>query len=284
MTDAATLTLLDPAALEPLRTLALPRAGLDNLLPRQFLIATVRAERLAPAVLRGKQLCHDAADLRMARDRYLGCAVCHMDGGGDGRVWDFAHRGEGLRHTPSLLGRGGLLQGPLHWSANFDEVQDFEHDIREAFGGSGYLDSARLAGGPLGPPKAGLSPELDALAAYLATLDRARPSPWRNPDGTPTAAGERGRAVFHRADVGCAACHAPPRYTDYRLPAPGSAPATPSAPGDWVSPQGFLLHDVGTLKPTSGRRLDDTLKGLDTPSLLGLWENPPSCTTAPRPP
>jgi hypothetical protein len=34
------------------------------------------------------------------------------------------------------------------------------------------------------------------------------------------------------------------------------------------------LHDVGTLKTGSGQRLADTLRGLDTPSLLGVWEKP----------
>jgi hypothetical protein len=30
---------------------------------------------------------------------------------------------------------------------------------------------------------------------------------------------------------------------------------------------------VGTLKPASGKRLNDTLRGLDTPTLKGIWEN-----------
>ena len=27
----------------------------------------------------------------------------------------------------------------MHWTGNFDEIQDFEHDIRSHFGGSGLL-------------------------------------------------------------------------------------------------------------------------------------------------
>jgi hypothetical protein len=32
-------------------------------------------------------------------------------------------------------------QGPLHWTANFDEVQDFEHGMRSAFGGTGFMSA-----------------------------------------------------------------------------------------------------------------------------------------------
>ncbi len=60
----------------------------------------------------------------------MSCASCHNDGGGDGRVWDLTGMGEGLRNTVSLRGKGGMAHGFLHWSANFDEVQDFEGQIR----------------------------------------------------------------------------------------------------------------------------------------------------------
>jgi hypothetical protein len=92
--------------------------------------SAVGAEKLAADVLDGKQLFYDARDPRMARDGYLSCATCHDDGGHDGRVWDFTSLGEGLRNTIRLRGRGGIKQGYLHWSANFDEGQDFEGQIR----------------------------------------------------------------------------------------------------------------------------------------------------------
>lgn len=96
-------------------------------------------EKLDPEVLLGKQVFYDAEDERMGQDGYISCAACHIDGFEDGRVWDFTDRGEGLRNTTSLLGKRGMGQGRLHWSANFDEVQDFEHDIRGPFGGAGFL-------------------------------------------------------------------------------------------------------------------------------------------------
>jgi len=36
-----------------------------------------------------------------------------------------------------------------------------------------------------------------------------------------------------------------------------------------------LLHDVGTLRDSSGQRLNGPLLGIDTPTLLGLWDTAP---------
>lgn len=214
------------------------------------------AEKLPAEVLAGKVIFYDASDLRMGLDGYISCAACHLDGFEDGQVWDFTDRGEGLRNTTSLLGKRGVGQGPLHWSANFDEVQDFEHDIRNAFGGTGFLPDEVFNEGTrnttLGDAKAGLSPELDALSAYVTSLERVPASPHRAPDGLLTREGWRGREVFQRA--GCPACHAGPDFTD-------------STSG--------VRHDVGTLQATSGQRLGGTLDGLDTPTLRGVWQTAP---------
>jgi cytochrome c peroxidase len=207
---------------------------------------------------------HSSRDPRMSRTRYLSCASCHMDGEADGLTWDFTQRGEGLRSTIPLRGRGGAAHGPMHWSANFDEVQDFEHDIRAGQGGTGFLPDALFHVGTrdttLGDPKAGLSPELDALAAYVASLERFGRSPHRRDgDAAWEASRARGEAIFRDATVGCAGCHAGSRYTDSAL-APDGTPA---------------LHDVGTLGAGSGSRLGGALIGLDTPTLRGLWSSAP---------
>jgi DNA-binding beta-propeller fold protein YncE len=219
-------------------------------------VVVSHAEKLPATVLSGKQIFYDAGDTRMTKDGYISCAACHLDGFEDGRVWDFTDRGEGLRNTTSLLGKRGTGQGRLHWSANFDEIQDFEHDIRNAFGGSGFMTDEAFAEGTrgttLGDPKAGVSPELDALSDYVSSLDRVDPSPFRNPDGTLTQEGWRGRAIFQSA--GCPECHGGADFTD--------------------SPSG-VLHDVGTLQATSGKRLNGPLEGLDTPTLRGVWETAP---------
>lgn len=219
-------------------------------------ISTVAAEPLPPQVFLGKQIFYNAEDQRMNHDSYLSCASCHLDGGSDGRTWDFTDRGEGLRNTITLLGRSGPGQGRVHWTANFDEIQDFEHDIRGPFDGDGFMSNAAFNAGtrntPLGDRKAGFSPELDALAAYVGSLTNVPPSPYRNQDGSLTADGVAGKALFQ--SLGCAACHSGNQFTD-------------SATG--------VLHDVGTLKPSSGQRLGQPLTGLDTPTLKGLWEAQP---------
>jgi cytochrome c peroxidase len=225
-------------------------------LPRLGQISTVAAETLAPDVLRGKQIFYNAADTRMSRDGYLSCAACHLDGGHDGRVWDFTDRGEGLRNTTALTGGAGDALAPLHWTGNFDEVQDFENDVRQFFGGTGFMANADLALGtralPLGDPKRGVSADLGALAAYLNSLSDPGFSPLRQADGALTAGAVAGRALFN--SLGCQSCHSGSRFSD-------------SATG--------ARHDVGTLKPSSGNRSGGPLDGLDTPSLIGLWATAP---------
>lgn len=243
-------------SLTVLETDALFRSGSVNV-PGSS-IATTSSEPLSPQVLAGKRIFYRASDPRMSAEGYLSCASCHLDGGHDGRVWDFTGRGEGLRNTTTLLGRGGMGHGNVHWSGNFDEIQDFENDIRNAFGGSGFMSDADFAAtsAPLGAAKAGRSASLDALAAYVGSLAaQSLPrSPHRNSDGSATALGLQGADIFQRE--GCSSCHAGAHYTDSSR---GAA----------------LLHDVGTLRTTSGQRLGTTLTGIDTPTLLGAFATAP---------
>lgn len=229
-------------------------------------IITVGKEPLAPEVLLGKQVFYRSRDPRMSRTSYLSCASCHLDGEGDNLVWDFTDRGEGLRNTIPLTGRAGAAHGPLHWSANFDEVQDFEHDIRGPMGGLGFLPDDIFHEGSrdttLGDTKAGLSPELDALAAYVSSLAAFGVSPYRSDDPAFLDARSKGSQIFHSPEAGCSACHAGPRFTD-------SAFSSNGAPGEPI------LHDVGTLGPGSGQRLGSALVGLDAPTLRGLWSSAP---------
>jgi DNA-binding beta-propeller fold protein YncE len=217
---------------------------------------SVSRETLAADVLLGKQIFYNARDRRMSRDSYISCASCHVDGGHDGRTWDFTDRGEGFRNTTTLLGRSGMGHGRVHWSANFDEIQDFENDIRGGFGGTGFLkDSDWLAGtrsDTLGDRKAGLSPELDALSAYVTSLSKVGLSPYREQDGALSSAAKRGQQAFERLQ--CATCHSGSSFTD-------------SAAGK--------LHDVGTVRDSSGLRRGERITGIDTPTLQGVWASGP---------
>jgi cytochrome c peroxidase len=67
-----------------------------------------------------------------------------------------------------------------------------------------------------------------------------------------TAAAQAGKALFGK--LGCDFCHVGADFTD-------------SARG--------MLRNVGTIKPSSGQRSHAALTGIDTPTLLGIWETPP---------
>jgi YVTN family beta-propeller protein len=215
---------------------------------------SITTEKLSAVVLQGKQLFYDARDNRLALQEYMSCAACHNDGGHDGRVWDITGFGEGLRNTITLRGHGN--HGMLHWTGNFDEVHDFEGQIRTLAGGIGLMTDTQFNTGsrnqPLGDAKAGVSGDLDALAAYVKSLTAESRSPFRNTDGTLTAAGVAGELVFRRQN--CATCHSGANYTNSEL---------------------NVFSDIGTIKPASGKRLNGTLTGFDVPTLRGLWATAP---------
>jgi MYXO-CTERM domain-containing protein len=237
-------------------------ASTDHTIPPPLAaIRTVDHEALAADVLLGKQVFFNAIDTRMGHAGYMSCVSCHSGGMSDARVWDFTDRGEGLRNTKTLLGARGIGEGRVHWSANMDEIQDFERDIRDSFGGSGFMPDAEFNArkGPNGiydtfsKSAAGVSKELDGLAAYFRTFDKVARSPFRNADGSFTKDAREGRKIFERA--GCPECHSGPDFTDSKMSGP--------------------LHDVKTILPTSGFRLGGPLTGIDTPTLKGVWQSAP---------
>ena len=216
-------------------------------------VNVVASDALAPSLLNGKQLFYDAQDDRLAHDNYMSCAACHNDGGQDGRIWDISSMGEGLRNTIDLRSRG-VGHGILHWSGNFDEVQDFENQIRSLSLGTGLMTQADFDStvATLGPPKAGLSVDLDALAAYVNSLTLLSESPHRPTPSTLSTAAQNGQLNF--VSQGCIACHSGAVMTDS---------------------SSMLLHDVGTLTVATGNRLGAAVTGLDTQSVLGAWQSPP---------
>ena len=227
---------------------------------------TVGNEKLSGTVLTGKKVFYNAADPRMNLDGYISCATCHLDGGQDGQVWDFTSRGEGLRNTTDLRGRAGMAHGNVHWTGNFDEVQDFILDITNQFGGTGFLPAGQSANPSLGAPNANRDPDLDSLADYVTSLQSAGRSPYRTASGQLSTEAVAGRNLFFGNTVpstgtalNCASCHSGENFSD-----------------SIVSSTNPVFHDVGTTDADSGQRLGQALNGMiDTPTLRGLWGGAP---------
>lgn len=220
-------------------------------------VSLVGTEPLSPQILRGKEIFYDASSFDINLSGYLSCASCHLDGSHDGRSYDFSSpMGEGFRNTIDLTGRAGTGHGRVHWTGNFDEIHDFEGQLRLLGKGNGLMSDSDFNTGTrsqsLGDPKNGLSSDLDALAAYVSSLDSFPPSPHRMPNGDLTASALAGKAHFDA--LGCADCHGGPDFTDSSL---------------------GTLHDVGTITANSGDRLGGALPGFDTPTLRGIWDTAP---------
>ena len=208
---------------------------------------------LTPEWVRGKEL-FVAAQSPMTRAKWISCSSCHPDGAQDGKVWQ---NPEGIRKTPPLWGLAHTH--PLHYSADRDEVQDFEYTIRGPL-----MTGAGLAKGPLKPRPtflpaseldehlSGRSKDLDALAIYTNSF-QPKLSPHIPAPGKLSPAAEKGKALFFDKAVGCATCHSGPYYSDSTLKKP------------------FNLYDVGT-----GGGADEKMgPKYDTPTLLGIYRTPP---------
>lgn len=214
----------------------------DNLQPTAQIPVCVCP--LDEETLLGKKLFY-TANQPMAGRRWISCSSCHPDGEQDGRVWQ---QPEGLRDTQPLAGLAWTH--PLHWSADRDEVQDFEHTVR------GLLMQGRgLARGPihesLGEPNQGLSAALDALAVYSNSHGFPQ-SPYSKQGLSESA--QRGRNLFLSDEVGCAKCHSGPLYSD-------------SQPG-----KDRRLHDVGTGGDDPSEKMGPKY---DTPTLIGVYRSAP---------
>jgi YVTN family beta-propeller protein len=206
-----------------------------------------------PEWVRGKILFNTALPPMTSRN-WISCSSCHPDGHSDGRVW---HQPEGLRKTPAFFGLAHTH--PLHWSADRDEVQDFEYTIR-----SRLMQGYGLYRGPMRPKRgfepveleehlAGRSKDLDAVAIYCNSFDFPL-SPHIPAPGKLSPAAERGKGLFFSKAVGCATCHSGPYYTDSSLKKP------------------FNLHDVGTGHDDPSEKIGPKY---DTPTLLGIYRTAP---------
>ena len=184
--------------------------------------------------------------------------------------------------------------GSIHWNGDRDEVEDFEFAFREVLGASdcdgnehapdtcvGALALRRFVADPV-EMSADLFPEpnrhrslrLDHLGDFVYTLRDFVKNPHLPPTQAPSAAMERGRALFTDPIVRCSVCHnsrapATQQFTD-KQPNPDYDPSqTPRA--DLNNP--FLVHDVGTTNVFDRTNPFDIAS--DQPGLLGftLFQN-----------
>jgi YVTN family beta-propeller protein len=207
----------------------------------------------SPEWVRGKIL-FSTADRPLSGRRWIACSSCHPDGHSDGRVWQ---NPEGLRKTPAFMGLAHTH--PLHWSADRDEVQDFEYTIRGRL-----MQGPGLFRGPIKPKNgfeptelsmdlAGRSKDLDALAVYSNSFEFTL-SPHIPAPGKLSDAAQRGKRLFFADAIGCSQCHSGPYYTDSSLKKP------------------FNLHDVGTGGDDPSEKNGPKY---DTPTLLGVYRTAP---------
>lgn len=201
---------------------------------------------LSTEVHRGKVLFYSSLQPMVGR-RWISCASCHPDGQSDGRTWK---NPEGLRNTQSFAGLGRTH--PVHWSADRDEVQDFEHTVRGLLMQGRGLIRGRV-NPPLAAPNKGLSEDLDALAAYADSHDFTL-SPYAKRGLSESA--QRGRKLFFAKQTKCVTCHSGPLLTDSK-----------PRPVDEI-----IRHDVGTGQDDPGEKMGPAY---DTPTLLGLYRTGP---------
>jgi mono/diheme cytochrome c family protein len=170
---------------------------------------------------RGEEIFHDA---QRSLDQWYSCHTCHFEGGGNTVTFDTLNDGSVGSYKTVLPLWGVARTGPWTWHG---WQEDLTTSLRKSL-----VDSMQ------GPEPSG--EDVAALAAYLATLEPP-PSPFREPDGSLSAAAERGRVLFASDRAGCTACH---------------------AGADFTSPEN---HDVGL-----GKR-GDRYEGFSPPTLRGLF-------------
>ena len=210
----------------------------------------VTGETLPANVLNGKKLFFTSRG-RMSTQNFLACISCHPDAGHDAREWIFTNNvGEGNRKTTDI--RGMVDSGAIHWTANMDEPQDLEWNVRKINFGPGLIDGTPAD--PLAPEQnAGRARDLDDMAAFMDSLIApVRGNPNRAPGGGLTAAAQRGKQLFMDSRRGCRSCHFGTAGTD----------------SDRTT---LVRHDVGTLaaNDVNGQQ------GFDTMGLRNLYDAAP---------
>lgn len=159
-------------------------------------------------------------------NQWYSCNTCHVEGHTNGGNFDTFNDGRYGNPKKTLSLRGVARTGPWTWHGWQASLADSIHEsLVKSMQGPDATEEDRRA-----------------LLAYFETIDFAPPS-HRNPDGSLTAAAQRGQKVFEAK--ACTACHAGPTFT---------------TPG---------VYTTGLESP------DDAYKGFNPPSLRGVGTRSP---------
>lgn len=271
--DVSVIDLAAHTVIATVRSVDLPAAGSDaaNLLIGKALFQSSTGVNLPELGDLG------VTPARLSNEGWSSCAACHPFGLTDNVVWIF---GAGPRRTVPLNGSFNPHDPTdakvLNYSAIFDEVQDFENNIRNVSGGLGLITLADgVTPDPVlnafNPANTGRSERLDLLADWVARGIRTPLSPLDEDDNDV----EKGRKLFERAN--CSACHGGGGWSasrrDYTPPPPA---------GDIVAGQVLrFLRPVGTFDPTAVNEIRQNgaaplgAAGFNPPSLLGVGSMTP---------
>lgn len=170
---------------------------------------------------RGEAIFYDG---KRSLDQWYSCHSCHYEGGGNAVPIDTLNDGTFATYKTVLPLFDVDKTAPWTWHG-------WQTDLGKAMHKS--LTDTMLGRQP--------TPEdVEAMVAYLATLERP-PNPFRQADGSLSAAAQRGKQVFESETASCSSCHSGPHFTDGEI------------------------HDVGLGKP------GDRYRGFNTPSLPGVY-------------
>jgi len=220
---------------------------------------------------------------RMSNNGWGSCGACHPEGLTDNVVWIFA---TGPRRTVPLHSTFApgdpTQQRALNWSAIFDEVEDFEGNIRNVSGGLGLFVQAdgvtqATAIGAF-TPAAGGQKQLtvrgvgswDAMKAYVQSGIRAPLSPASKQDPDVVA----GRQLFIQNN--CHSCHGTSQWTTSRVR------FTPPPDASLIQNAELIgeLRPVGTFDSKAANEVRANAAaplgadGFNPPSLLSLFAFP----------
>jgi YVTN family beta-propeller protein len=174
----------------------LAQQGTDNFLGSALYRADggaqIEAASMSDAAERGRRLFYSATSSHMsASGSGVSCATCHMDARNDGLTWPLSN---GPRQTLNLASGIANQTAPFTWTNGVASVADEAMETSQTRMGGDSITDADVAD----------------IETFVGTL--------RAPDVAVIAldaeAVARGEALFNRADVGCAECHAAPLYTD----------------------------------------------------------------------